>query len=129
MTNRAHASKLAKASKLRQQIGRLAAELSAIEKALLRPRRMIAASLIERHLGTTKQKRASSAFYLSFAQDRRTRLVYVPKAEVGRVRELVDAWGEYRKGLRRFRQVALKMLKLLADLGECQARRPGEGKP
>jgi len=129
MTNRSHASGSARASRLRQQIGRLTAELSAIEKALLRPRRMIAASLIERHLGTTRQKRASTAFYLSFAREGRTRLVYVPKGEVGRVRELVDAWREYRKGLRRFRQVGLKMLKLLADLGECQAHRPGEGKP
>ena len=41
MTPRSYASKLAKASRLRQQIARLAAELSAIERELLRPRRMI----------------------------------------------------------------------------------------
>jgi len=117
-----------RASKLRQQIARLGAELAAIQEELLRPRQMIAASLIERHLGTQKQKRSSSAFYLSYAERGRTQLVYVPKAKLERVRAQVAAWQEYRAGVRRWRQVAATMLKLLGELGEAQRHDPREGR-
>ena len=116
-----------RASKLRQQIARLAAELSAIEEDLLRPRQMIAASLIERHLGTHNQKRSSSAFYLSYAHRGRTQLVYVPKGKLERVEVRVAAWKEYRAGVRRWREVARTVVKLLGELGEAQRCEPREG--
>lgn len=75
-----------KASKVRQEIGRLAAERAGIERRMLRPVRMMPASLIKRHLGTHAQKRASAAFYLSHLKKGRTRLVHVPKATLEQVR-------------------------------------------
>ena len=60
-----------RASRLRQEIGRLATERAGIERQMLRPVRMMAASLIKRHLGTHAQKRASAAFYLSHLKEGR----------------------------------------------------------
>lgn len=112
------------ASKIRQQLARLATERLAIEEVLLRRRRMLSASLIERHLGTREQKRKSSAFYLSWARKGRTRLLYVPKARLGRVGEQVEAWREYRAALRRWRELAETMADLFGQLGEAQAQDP-----
>lgn len=117
------------ASRLRQQLARAGVELAALERQMLRARQMIAASLIERHLGTRHRKRASSAFYLSFAHEGRTRLSYVPKAEVEHVRMQVEAWQAYRAALRRWREVADKMAGLLRALGEAQADRPRHRRP
>lgn len=118
-----------RASKIRQQLARLASERSNIERALLRHLRMIAASLIERHLGTHEHKRKSSAFYLSWAHEGRTRLLYVPKARVRRVREQVEAWREYRAALRRWRELARTMADLFRQLGQAQVEDPEELKP
>ena len=115
-----------RASKIRQRLARLTAERSEIERRLLRRRRMIAASLIERHLGTREHKRKSSAFYLSWGREGRTRLLYVPKARLGRVGEQVEAWREYRAALRRWRVLAETMAALFRQLGESQARGPEE---
>ena len=97
-------------STLRQEIARGGAELAALHREMLRPHQMMAASLIERHLGTRGQKRRSSAFYLSWAQGGRTRLKYVPRKDLERVRAQVEAWQAYRARLRRWRQVAHKMV-------------------
>jgi len=88
---------------------------------------MIAASVIERHLGTHNQKRSSSAFYLSYAEGGRTRLIYVSKGKLGRVQAQVAAWKEYRTGVRRWRQAAATMVELLGELAEAQLRDPREG--
>ena len=118
-------AKRSQASKLRQEIARLGRELDALQEQMLRPHRMMAASLIERHLGTRNEKRASSAFYLSRAEQGRTRLTYVPKAELDRVRAQVEAWQAYRAALRRWREVSQEMEVLLRALGETQADSPG----
>jgi len=44
---------------------------------------MLAASLVERHLGTRRSKRESAAFHLSWAREGRTRLRYVAKDRLG----------------------------------------------
>ena len=99
-----------------------------IKERLLRPQRMIAASLIERHLGTSAHKRPSSAFYLSVGEGGRTRLTYVPKKDVERVRLRTEAWREYREGVRRFRGLADRLMRLLRELGDVQAERTGGGR-
>jgi len=115
-----------RASQLRQEIGRLARELSGLTQELLRPGRMIAGSLVERHLGTRHQKRVSAAFYLSWAEGRRTRWAYVPRDQVEEVARQVEAWKEYRQTLRRWWEVAETLWGLWRELGEAQ--RPGPGK-
>ena len=115
-----------RASQLRQEIGRLARELSGLTQELLRPRRMIAGSLVERHLGTRHEKRASGAFYLSWAEKGRTHLAYVPKEEVEEVRRQVEAWKAYRQKLRRWGEGVERLWGLWRQLGEAQ--RPGPPK-
>ena len=112
-----------RASELRQRIGRLARELSALTEGLLRPRRMIGGSLIERHLGTRQEKRASEAYYLSWAEEGRTRLEYVSKERVEGVRRQVEACKEYRQKLRRWGEVAETLWGLWRELGEAQRDR------
>jgi hypothetical protein len=116
-----------RASELRQRIGRLTRELAVLSEDLLRPRRMIAASLVERHLGTRRQKRASGAFYLSWAEAGRTHLAYVPQEAVEAVRRQVEAWREYRRTLRRWWEGAETLWGLWRQLGEAQRQRPGRG--
>jgi len=118
-----------RASHIRQQIARLQAQRAAVEEELLRHRRMLAASLIGRHLGTREAKRASVAFYLSWAREGRTRLVYVPKGGLGRLRVLTGAWREYRAALRRWRELTGRLDALWAELGEAQAKRPEDFAP
>ncbi len=118
-----------RASRIRQQIVRLQAERSGVEEELLRHRRMLAASLIGRHLGRREAKRVSVAFYLSWARQGRTRLAYVPKGGLGRVRALTGAWREYRAALRRWRELTGRLDALWAELGEAQAKRPEDFAP
>jgi hypothetical protein len=89
---------------------------------------MIAASLLERHLGSTDQKRASAAFYLSFVEKGQTKLVYVCRDRLDAVRAQVDAWREYRASVRRWRELSAQIYQLLRELGQAQAQDPGKGK-
>ena len=116
-------------SRLRQEIRRLMAEAIRIGEGLLHPRRMIAASLVERHLGTTEEKRRSSAFYLSWAEGGRTRLRYVPKERVEEVRAQTEAWRAYRREVRRFRGVVNELVERFGELGEwaCEEREGVDG--
>jgi hypothetical protein len=116
-----------RASRLRQEIGQLADEWNRLQKEMLRPERMIPASLIARHLGTRERKRASTAYYLSWAEQGKTILRHVRQEEVEGVRVKVQAWGAYRRRLRRCRQIAGRLLELLDQLGHGQAERPGSG--
>ena len=115
-----------RASELRQEIGRLSSERAAVERELLRRRRMLAASLVERHLGTRQSKRESSAFYLSWARAGRTRLLYVAKGRLAGVRQGVEAWRAFRAALRRWRELSERLEALWRDLGEAQAQSPEE---
>ena len=114
------------ASAWRGELARLAAEVAALVRALLRRRRMVRASLIERHLGTSGRKRGAGAFYLSWAEGGRTRLVYVRRAQVPAVRAPVAAWREHRRLVRRLRRAAAQLAGVAEQLGAAQAERPGE---
>src|SRR3989304_5906087 len=116
-----------RASRLRREIGQLAREWNSLQERMLRPGRMIPASLIARHLGTRERKRASTAYYLSWAERGKTILRHVAQEEVQAVRVKVQAWRAYRQRLRRCRQIAQRLLELLDQLGQEQAERPGEG--
>ena len=113
-----------RASELRQKIRRLTAERATIELDLLRHRRMLAASLVERHLGTRSSKRESAAFYLSWARDGRTRLRYVAKDRLPTVRQAVEAWRASRAKLRRWRELSRRLDTLWRELAEAQAQAP-----
>jgi hypothetical protein len=114
------------ASQLRQEIRRLLERRNRLEDEFLRPVRMMAASLIERHLGTSDEKRASCAFYLSVVAEGKTRLIHVPKPDLEKVQEEVKAWRTYRAALRQWSEATREIGRLLKRLGAAQARRPGE---
>ena len=118
-----------RASRLRQEIGRLAGEWNQAQKQMLRPGRMIPASLIARHLGTRERKRVSTAYYLSWAERGKTILRHVAKEEVEGARVKVQSWRAYRRRLRRCREIAGRLLELLDQLGQEQAERPTEEGP
>jgi len=118
-----------RASQLRQEITRLTTERAAVERELMRRRRMLAASLVERHLGTRQHKRESAAFYLSWARAGRTHLLYVAKDRLGEVRPAVDAWRTFRAALRRWRDLSERIEVLWRSLGEAQAQSPEELTP
>jgi hypothetical protein len=109
-------------SRRRQEAARLRAEVSALAEELLERRRMIAASLLERRLGTREKKRASVAYYLTFAEGRRRRFVYVPKARLREVRGRVEAWRAQRRALRRLRQAAGRLVAACEALLRAQAQ-------
>lgn len=118
-----------RASRLRQEIGHLAAEGDTLQRRMLHPKRMIRASLIARRLGSSHRKRASTAYYLSWAERRKTVLRHVAKEDLARVRARVDSWREYRRRFRRCRQIAQRLLELFDQLGEVQSERPGAEAP
>jgi hypothetical protein len=97
-------------SRRRQEAARLRAEVSALAEALLERRRMIAGSLLARRLGTREKKRSSVAYYLTCAEGKRRRFVYVPKAQVREIRERVEAWRRQRRALRRLRAAAGRLV-------------------
>ena len=113
-------------SRIRLEAHRLGREREALERGMLRAPRMLAASLIERHLGTREKKRASPAYYLSWSQGGRTRLRHVPKRVLGRVRRVVEAWRDYRRAQRRWSEISRRMERLWKELTEAQARPPEE---
>ena len=115
-----------RASELRQQIGRRVRELSGLSEELLRTRRRMGGSLVEGHLGTRRQKRASAAFYLSWGEEGRTHLEYVPKDQVEEVRRQVAAWREYRQKLRRWWEGVQRLWGLWRELGEAQQEPRGK---
>jgi hypothetical protein len=117
-----------KISRLRQEAARLGAEVSALAQGLLERRRMIAASLLARRLGTREKKRISVAHYLTFAKGRRRRFVYVPKAALKRARERVEAWRAQRARLRRLRKAAARLVAACEALLAAQAQDDWEAK-
>lgn len=115
-------------SRRRQEAARLRAEVSALAEALLERRRMIAGSLLARRLGTREKKRSSVAYYLTFAEGKRRRFVYVPKARVREIRERVEAWRRQRRALRRLRAAARRLVSACEALLRAQAPQAWERK-
>ena len=120
-----------RASRLRQVIAGLRAEQSRLELQLLRRRRMLRASWIERYLGTTEQKRAAPAYYLSFLDQGRTVLKYVRQSELLNIEPKTQAWREYGRLLAEWVKVVRRLERAWRALGQAQSdkvkRRGGNG--
>jgi len=83
------------ASRLRQQIVGLRSERTRLEHQLLKRRRMLRASFVERYLSTGDGKRKTPAYYLSFLRGGRYVQKYVRLEAVSKVRPKAQAWSEY----------------------------------
>lgn len=115
---------IALASRLRQQIAGLRSERARLEYKLLKRRRMLRATLVERYLSAGKQKRKTPAYYLSFPQDGRTVQKYVRLEILSRVKPRAQAWSEYYHLLARWVRLNQKIEAVWRELGQAQADEP-----
>ena len=115
---------IALASRLRQQIAGLRSERARLEYKLLKRRRMLRATLVERYLSAGKQKRKTPAYYLSFPQDGRTVQKYVRLEMLSRVKPRAQAWSEYYHLLARWVRLNQKIAVVWRELGQAQADEP-----
>ena len=111
------------ASQLRRRIHELRQERQAVEEELLDLRSFRRASLIPSFRLRGGLKRRTPAFYLWRREGPKRLLVYVRKAELDRVRQDVEVYRRYRRGMIRLRAlsreivIAYKELAQALDLG------------
>jgi hypothetical protein len=105
---------------LKKKIKQNFTELVNLQEEILQPRQMISASLIERYLGTKEHKRTSPAFYLSFSQNGKTKLQYVPKNKLKTMRTQAVEWKRYQQALRQWRQLSRRIWQDFKQLGKLQ---------
>jgi hypothetical protein len=115
------------ASRLRQQIAGLRSERARLEYKLLKRRRMLRATLVERYLGTGRQKRKTPAYYLSFPVKGRTVQKYIRLAMLSKVMPRARAWGEYYHLLARWVRLNQQIEVVWRELGQAQAEEPEAG--
>lgn len=109
-----------KASKTRKEICSLKAKRDCLEDLALRHRVMINACLIERFLGTKKKKRSTPAYYLSRKIAGKTRLIYIPREELGKLKKRTDKWREYALLMKRINLLSQRIIALFRRLGKVQ---------
>ena len=107
---------------LRIRIRALQNRRRALESKLLQPQEMIAASLLERFLGSGSRRRASPSYYLSRSQQGSSKLSYVKQQELELVRRQCQAYGEFRENLAEWRQLSRELKGLFQRLLAAQAR-------
>ena len=54
--------------------------------------------------------RKHTKYYLSFSEAGKTRMVYIPKAQVGRIREAIDAWRRFKESGKQLSEANLQEL-------------------
>jgi len=118
---------LALASRLRQQLVGLRSERARLERQLLKRRRMLRATFVERYLSTGDGKRKTPAYYLSFLCEGRTVQKYVRLRTVSKVRPRTQAWSEYYHLLARWVKLHQQMADVWRELGQAQADEPSSG--
>lgn len=115
------------ASRIRQQIRQLRERRDRLEEGLLRRRRMIRASFIERFLGTKTSKRDKPAYYLSYRSEGKTVLEHVSAERRAEARRGAGEWSEFSSLVAEWVKVVRELEKRWRELGEAQAERPGAG--
>jgi hypothetical protein len=118
---------LALASRLRQQLVGLRSERVRLEHQLLKRRRMLRATFVERYLSTGDGKRKTPAYYLSFLHEGRTVQKYVRLQTVSKVRPRTQAWSEYYHLLARWVKLNQQLADVWRELGQAQADEPSAG--
>jgi len=108
------------ASRLRQRIATLKAKRDRLEQTLLVRRRMVDACLVERYGLAGGKLRQSPAYYLSRKVQGRTRLTYVHKGELKRMRAATDQWRALSQAMAQWVKVTQELERLLRQLGRAQ---------
>src|SRR5438132_14038081 len=101
---------------LRHEIGTLQVRRRFLESRLLQPQTLLAASLIERHLGSGAKRRASPAYYLSRSVAGRSKLTYVKVAALPDVRQQCEAHRNYQQRLVQWRHLTAELDRLWLQL-------------
>ena len=115
------------AGRLRQQIVELRSERARLEHRLLKRRRMLRATFVERYLSAGDTKRKTPAYYLSFLREGRTVQKYVRLQTVSKVRPKTQAWSEYYHLLARWVKLNQQLADVWRELGQAQADEPSVG--
>jgi len=118
---------LALASRLRQQLAGLRSERARLEFQLLKRRRMLRATFVERYLSAGDAKRKTPAYYLSFLHEGRTVQKYVRLAKAHEVGRRCQAWSEYYHLLARWVKLNQQLADVWRELGQAQADEPSAG--
>ena len=105
---------------LRRRIQVLQTRRRSLESKLLQPRSMIAASLVERFLGTGSARRSSPAYYLSRSLQGRSQLSYVKKAELDATRQRCEAYRSFQQNLAAWWQLTAELEGLWKRLQQSQ---------
>jgi hypothetical protein len=115
------------ASRLRQQLVQLRSERARLEYKLLKRRRMLRATFVERHLHLGSKKRKTPAYYLSFYRKGKTVQKYIRLEELSKIMPRARAWGEYYHLLAQWVKLSERMADAWRELGSAQADEPTEG--
>ena len=109
------------ADRLRAHIRTLQVRRRSLESKLLQPQQMIAATLLERFLGSGCRRR-SPACYLSRSHQGRSKLNYVKREEVAAVRSQCEAYHGFRENLKQWRRLDQELETLFKGLLQAQVR-------
>jgi hypothetical protein len=82
---------------------------------------MLRASFIVRYLGTSRKKRSTPAFYLSYRSKGRTVLKYVVLRDRRRLKARAEGWGEYQRLIAEWVKVCKQIEVCWRSLGEAQS--------
>lgn len=122
-------------SRVRQVIARLRKERDRWENWAMRVGPILEGSLVEQYTVCGKPgckcsrgEKHGPYWYLSQKVEGRTKMRYVPKAEVRKVRVLVRRYRELREARQRIRELTGQIEGLLDKIEERQRVRWGEGK-
>jgi|SRR6266536_3529839 hypothetical protein len=108
--------------RLRAQIRTLQQQRRSVESKLLQPQSMLAASLVERFLKDGGGTRRSPAYYLSRSQQGRSRLTYVKKKDLPRVRQQCAAYRAFQQNRKHWRQLTVLLEGLWQQLQRAQSQ-------
>ncbi len=109
------------ASRLRQEIARLARQRESVEKKLLSQRLpMLDACLIARRQLAAGKLRKTPAYYLSRKVEARTRLVYVRLEQLAQARGQTGRWKEFSAAVAAWVKLTRQMETLFRQLGRSQ---------
>jgi hypothetical protein len=114
------------ASRLRQQLAQLRSQRARLEYRLLKRRRMLRATCVERHLSLGQSKRKTPAYYLSFYHQGKTVQKYIRLEELSKIMPRARAWGEYYHLLAQWVKLNDRMADAWRELGAAQADDPTE---
>jgi len=108
-------------AQLRARIRALQVRRRSLESQLLQPQEMIAASLLERFLGSGSRRRSAPAYYLSRSQQGRSQLGYVRQQDLAAVRRQCQAYRVFRQNLREWRRLGRELEGLWQGLPAAQS--------